>query len=381
MPGARRRRFDTPDEQSSEIIDALLARSAEVDGLDLESPAAEQIRQMIVTALRLAGDQTPDGDVRLLNASLKELRHALRVFAPYEHRRKVAVFGSARTAPEHPAYRQAVAFSERITRAGWMVITGAGDGIMGAAQEGAGRDDSFGLNIRLPFEQQANETIRGDEKLINFRYFFTRKVMFVKPSHAIALMPGGFGTHDEGFETLTLIQTGKAEIVPVVCLDEPGGSYWRDWEQYVVEHLAARHLISEDDLALFDVTDDVDDAVHTVMNFYSNYHSSRFVRDRILMRVWQAPDEAQLAELNDRFADVVKEGSIEVIEAAPPERHEVPGLPRLSFCFDRRKVGRLRQLIDFANSWVSVAASSPEEACAHELVPGEVPEDFDDVIW
>ncbi len=381
MAGARRRRFDTPDAESSSLIDALLARSAEIDGLDLDTPSAELIREIMVTALRLSAEQTPEGDLRMLNASLKELRHALRVFAPYEQRRKVAVFGSARTKPDHPTFRQAVAFSQRIVDEGWMVITGAGDGIMGAAQSGAGRDDSFGLNIRLPFEQQANSTIHGDEKLINFRYFFTRKVMFVKPSHAIALLPGGFGTHDEGFEALTLIQTGKSEIVPVVCLDEPGGSYWRDWREYLVEHLVARGLISEDDLALFDVTDDVDEAVHTVMNFYSNYHSSRFVRDRILIRVWQAPDEGQLAELNDRFGDIVSEGAIEVLDAAAPERDEAPGLPRISFCFDRRRVGRLRQLIDFANSWVAAEASPPEEACAHEIVPGEMPEDFDDVIW
>ena len=381
MARARRHRFDTPDPESSRLIDDLLERAASIDGLDLEDPAAESIREIIVTALRLAAEQTPAGDLRMLNASLKELRHALRVFAPHESRRKVAVFGSARTKPDARAWKQAHAFSKRIVEEGWMVITGAGDGIMGAAQAGAGRENSFGLNIRLPFEQQANSTIHGDEKLINFRYFFTRKVMFVKPSHAIALLPGGFGTHDEGFETLTLIQTGKSEIVPLVCLDEPGGTYWQDWRDYLVEHVANRGLITEDDLSLFDVTDDVEEAVHTVINFYSNYHSSRFVRDRIMIRVWQPPDEAQLDELNDRFSDIVTEGHIEVQPPAAPERHEAPGLPRISFCFDRRRVGRLRQLIDFANSWIPAVASPPEEACAHEIVPGEMPEDFDDVIW
>jgi len=381
MSKPRRRRFDTPDAESSRLIDQLLERSAEIDGLDLEDTSVEQIREIIVTALRMATDQTPTGDLRMLNASLKELRHALRVFAPHESRRKVAVFGSARTQPDHPTWKQAHEFARRIVEAGWMVITGAGDGIMGAAQTGAGRADSFGLNIRLPFEQQANATIHGDEKLINFRYFFTRKVMFVKPSHAIALLPGGFGTHDEGFETLTLIQTGKAEIVPVICLDEPGGTYWRDWHQYLRDHVADRGLISEDDLALFDVTDDVDEAVRTALNFYSNYHSSRFVRDRILMRFRHTPTAEQLDELNAQFGDIVTDGRIEVCEPAPLELHEAPGLPRLSFTFDRRRVGRLRQLIDVANSWVSVAESPAGEACAHEIVPGEMPEDFDDVIF
>ena len=381
MPKAPRRRFDTRDPESSQLIDALLERAREAHGLEPGSEAAESIREIMVTALRLAADSTPTGDLKLLTASIKELRHALRVFAPYEAQRKVAVFGSARTKADHPEWHQAYRFAERIVEEGWMVITGAGSGIMGAAQAGAGRDASFGLNIRLPFEQEANETIDGDPKLINFRYFFTRKVMFVKPSHAIALLPGGFGTHDEGFESLTLIQTGKSEIMPVVCLDVRGGSYWRDWEHYVRTHLAGPGLVSESDMSLFKVTDDVEVAVHEVLNFYSNYHSSRFVRDRLLIRLREAPGEAQLDELNVRFGDIVTRGRIEVVEPAAPEKDEAPGLPRIAFRFDRRSVGRLRQLIDQVNTWVPVSFSPPADACAHEIVAGQVPEDFDDVIW
>ena len=381
MPKVSRRRFDTPDPESSRMIDALLERAHQTDGLELGGESAEYIREIMVTALRLAHDGTSNGDIKLLSNSIKELRHALRVFAPYEGIRKVAVFGSARTTSDHPEWQQAHLFSRRIVEEGWMVITGAGEGIMGAAQGGAGRDSSFGVNIRLPFEQQANATITGDPKLINFRYFFTRKVMFVKPSHAITLLPGGFGTHDEGFEALTLIQTGKTEMMPIVCLDAPGGSYWRDWEQYVRSHLADRALIQEADLDLFKVTDNAEEAVREVLNFYSNYHSSRFVRDQLLMRVRKAPDDEQLEDLNVRFGDIVSSGRIEVVEAAPPERDEAPGLPRISFCFDRRSVGRLRQLIDQVNTWVPVHFSPPRDACAHELVPGQVPEEFDDVIW
>src|SRR5262245_15231918 len=257
--GKPRRRYEIDRPDLDRLAEDLVRRAAEAYG---RPESADWARQIIVTSLRLLRDGTEESDVKLLNSALKELRHSFRVFAPYEHFRKVAVFGSARTQPGEPAWKQAHAFAERIARDGWMVITGAGSGIMAAAQGGAGREASFGVNIRLPFEQQANETIAGDPKLINFRYFFTRKVVFVKESHAIALFPGGFGTHDEGFEALTLIQTGKSPIIPVVFVDAPGGSYWRDWEAWVRSHLAEHNLISERDLSLFRVTDDVDTAVH-----------------------------------------------------------------------------------------------------------------------
>lgn len=373
MSKSGRRRYDVRDPGLARRIDDIVAELAGLDHLDADTEDAELVRQLVVTATRLAGDGASTGNLRLLNNALKELRHAFRVFAPYEQLLKVACFGSARTPSDHPDWTQAHSFAERIISEGWMVITGAGGGIMAAAQAGAGREASFGVNIRLPFEQSANEVIAGDEKLINFRYFFTRKVMFVKEAHAIALFPGGFGTHDEGFEALTLIQTGKSEIVPVVFVDAPGGSYWRDWKRYVESHLGERGLIGPEDLALFEVTDDVDVAVRHLLRFYANYHSSRHVHDALLLRVRQAPSDAQLAELNDEFADLLAGGSIEVVDALPGEGGEVPGLPRLRLRAERRRVGRLRQLIDRVNTWAPEAAAEPRQALPPGILAEPVP--------
>ena len=368
MSQSGRRRYDVRDASLADQVDDLLARLQRIYELAPDSDRVESLRQIIVTATRLAGDDTSSGNVRLLNNALKELRHAFRVFAPYEDLRKVACFGSARTAPDHPDWHQAFAFAERIVDEGWMVITGAGGGIMAAAQGGAGREASFGVNIRLPFEQQANEIIAGDEKLINFRYFFTRKVMFVKEAHAIVLFPGGYGTHDEGFEALTLIQTGKSEIVPVVFVDAPGGSYWRDWQAYLEKHLRGRGLIGSEDFSLFKVTDDVETAVAEVLGFYSNYHSSRNIRDLLLIRVHRAPDGDQLERLNVEFADVLETGRIEIVDPHPAENGELPGFARIAMRAERRKVGRLRELIDQLNDWVPESSSPPREALPHQIV-------------
>jgi hypothetical protein len=328
-----------------------------------------------VTGLRLLSDGAKPGDLRLLNSALKELRHSLRVFAPWSHIRKVAVFGSARTERGSGDWEQARVFAERIVRAGWMVITGAGGGIMEAAQGGAGRKASFGVNIRLPFEQRANEVIEGDAKLINFRYFFTRKLTFVKEAHAIALFPGGFGTHDEACEALTLIQTGKGEMLPVVFVDAPGGSYWREWREYVLSHMGGGGFISPEDLDLFKVTDNLDEAVHEILKFYSNYHSSLFVGDRFVLRVRRAPAGDALERLNADFKDILTKGAIEVDEATPLEVDEALGLARVSFHFNRRDRGRLRQLIDRLNGLVVDEASAPGDASPHEILPGDLPDD------
>ena len=359
-----RRRYELRNAELNAKIEELIALAAAT--YEAGDDRADYVRQMLVTGLGLLGDDSSTGDLKLLNSTLKELRHAFRVFAPWAHVRKVAVFGSARTAPEHPDFEQARRFAERMVESGWMVITGAGDGIMGAAQGGAGRAASFGVNIRLPFEQHANPVIAGDPKLINFRYFFSRKLAFVKNSHAIALFPGGFGTHDEGFEALTLIQTGKSEMLPVVFVDSPGGSYWRDWQEYLRSHLLERRLISEDDLALFKVTDSVEDAVAEVTGFYRNYHSSRYVREWLVIRVREAPGVAELAALNDEFADVVAEGAIEVRGALPEEGGEADPFPRVLLRFDRKQMGRLRQLIDRLN-----ALAAPE-VCASDAAPHEI---------
>ena len=332
---------------------------------------------MCVTAIKLLQEQAPRGDLKLVNSSLKEIRYALRVFAPWEHVRKVSVFGSARTPAGAPEYEQARRFAEALAGAGWMVITGAGDGIMGAAQGGAGREKSFGVNIRLPWEQAANATIRDDKKLIRFRYFFTRKLFFMKEAHAIALFPGGFGTHDEGFEALTLLQTGKSELVPVVFVDAPGGSYWADWNRYVDTHLRARSLISPSDLALYKVTDDVDVAVREVLRFYANYDSSRYVGDLLVIRLRRAPDAAQLEQLNADFGDLVTEGRIATGAALPEENGEAAALPRLMFHFHRRDFGRLRQLVDRLNALVpdsdAKKSAAAKATTPHQVLPVEGP--------
>jgi uncharacterized protein (TIGR00730 family) len=371
---ATRRRYEVPDAELERDLESLLTRFQDRFG---PSQSPESVRQLLVTALRLVTDGATRADVRLVANALKELRHSFRVFAPYENVRKVAVFGSARTKPGSPDWVAAEQFAAQIAREGWMVITGAGPGIMEAAQAGAGRDASFGVNIRLPFEQQPNPHIAGDPKLINFRYFFTRKLVFVKEAHAIALFPGGFGTHDEGFEALTLIQTGRSEIVPVVFVDEPGGSYWREWERYVDSHLRERGLIDPDDRALFRVTNDVPEAVREITDFYRNYHSSRFVRDLLVIRLRSAPSDVEVAALNAEFGDLLIGGRIESCAALPEEEGEDAALPRLALLFNRRRVGRLRRLIDRVNGWATVPAS-PHDA-SPRAIPEGVPADVERV--
>jgi uncharacterized protein (TIGR00730 family) len=287
----------------------------------------------------------------LLSTALKELRYSFKVFAPYRHRRKVTVFGSARLPAEHPAYRQAVDFSRKVAEAGFMVITGAASGIMEAGHVGAGRENSIGVNILLPFEQDANAVIAGDAKLMHLKYFFTRKLLFVKESDAVALFPGGFGTQDEGFEVLTLIQTGKSHLFPVIMLDEPGGDYWRVWQRFVEDVLLKRKLISPADMALFKVTDSIDEAVAEVLNFYRVYHSMRYVKDDLVLRLQRPLPEPVLEKIRTQFVDIVRSGTFEVTSALPAESSDphLATLPRLKFHFDRRNLGRLRLLIDLIN--------------------------------
>ncbi len=361
-----KRRYRVHEQALDSLIEQLVAKAKEIYGDKMER---EFVHEILVTAIRLVRDGMPRGDAKFLNSALKELRHSFRVFKPFSHVRKVACFGSARTPTDHPEWKLAYEFADRITEAGWMVITGAGDGIMGAAQGGAGRDKSFGVNIRLPFEQAANKVIAGDKKLINFRYFFTRKVTFLKESHAIALFPGGFGTHDEGFEALTLVQTGKAQLLPIVFIDPKGGSYWRDLDEYIQKHLLARGMINPEDVDLYKVTDNLDEAIDEILNFYSNYHSSRFVNEILVLRVRHAPTGAQLDALNDEFSDIVNAGSIEVRDALPDEEEALEHT-RVVFEYDRKSTGRLRQLVNTLNSYVPEKASSPAQA-----TPPEIPEE------
>src|SRR6266700_2261392 len=240
---------------------------------------------MIVTALKIARDQMSVADLKLINRSIKEMRNAAKVFAPFQHLRKVAIFGSARTPTDSPEYEVAKDFAREMVAHNFMVVTGGGDGIMGAAQRGAGRAHSFGLNIRLPSEQRANEIIEGDPKLITLNYFFTRKLNFVKVAHAFALFPGGFGTLDETFEVLTLMQTGKARIIPVVLLDRPDGIYWETWMKFLTEHLLKLGFISQEDFSFFKVVHNVREAVAEILQFYKVYQSARWVGERLVIRI------------------------------------------------------------------------------------------------
>lgn len=309
------------------------------------------IEELVITALGIGNDELGVGDLKLMNRSLREMRDSNKTFHPYRNTNKISIFGSARTEPEKPEYKAAEHFGRLIAEQGFMTITGAGDGIMGAAQKGGGRENGFGLNIRLPFEQGANETIEGDPKLITFNYFFTRKLSFVKESEAVALFPGGFGTMDEGFEVLTLIQTGKARIIPIVMVDAPGGSYWKTWLQFIREHLFRLGMISESDFSLFKVCDDVEAAVEEVLLFYKNFHSYRYVGEKFIVRLNEKLTDEAVAALNADFQDIVKSGSIETSEALKAEKNEpeLAELPRLVFRAHQRNYGRYRELIDAIN--------------------------------
>jgi uncharacterized protein (TIGR00730 family) len=312
----------------------------------------EYVADIIESALKILTDVEDTGDVRVIQTAIRELRYAFRLFAPYAKFRKVTIFGSARTQANRMEYQQAVDFGKKIVEAGFMVITGAGGGIMQAGHEGAGSEKSFGANIRLPWEQSANPVIREDKKLVTFKYFFTRKLIFIRHSDAIALFPGGFGTMDEGYEALTLMQTGKSQLMPLVLVDRPGGTFWRTWDKHVREHLLRDQLISPDDLNLYQITDDTDQAVRIITRFYRNFHSSRFVRDLFVIRLRHAPADTALVALNEDFADIITGPKIKCVK---PTEEEVADddhvdLPRISFGFNRRDYGRLRQLIDVLNT-------------------------------
>ena len=310
------------------------------------------IEELIITALKMARDGVSLADLKLFNRSLREMRNATKVFAPYRAKQKVVVFGSARTASSEVEYQAAEVFAEKMRDLGYMIMTGGGDGIMGAAQKGAGRDASFGLNIRLPFEQRANETIDGDQKLINFNYFFTRKLHFVKESHAVALFPGGFGTMDEAFEVLTLMQTGKARILPVVMVDKPNGTYWHTWNSFLAEYLLKLGLISAEDFNLFKVTDSVDAAIDEIQQFYRNFVSYRWVDQRLVLRIRTAITDGALDEIRENFKDIIGANHFEQTVALPEESNEpdLAGLPRLVFVPVKKNFGRLRMFIDAVNA-------------------------------
>ena len=311
----------------------------------------DMYRVMRSTIGKLEKDQTARGDLKILSRTLRELRYAFKVFRPFRRRRKLTIFGSARTSPDHPEYQAAVELGQRMAKHGWMVITGAGGGIMEAGHRGAGREASLGLNIMLPFEQSANQYIEGDPKLVTMKYFFTRKLMFVKECSAVVCLPGGFGTLDEAMETLTLMQTGKQTMTPLVLLDHPGGSYWKDLGEFIEKQLGNGGMISPEDVRLYKITNSVDQAIEETLNFYRVYHSMRYVKNRLVFRLKAPLAESKLAYIRENYADILVDGTYEQTTAQPEEvgAPDLSELPRLVFHFNRRALGRLRMLIDCIN--------------------------------
>jgi uncharacterized protein (TIGR00730 family) len=327
------------------------ARPQPADEPPFSLESEDLIDMMKRTVDRLHLDGTTRGDLKILSRSLRELRYAFKVFQPYRRRRKVTLFGSARTHPDHPTYQQAIQLCHRMAELGWMIITGAGGGIMEAGHKGAGPEMSMGLNIMLPFEQSANPFIQGNPKLVTLKYFFTRKLMFVKECSAVVCCPGGFGTLDETLEVLTLLQTGKQTMFPMVLLDEPNGTYWPGLERFFREQLLRDKLISPEDVSLYRVTHTIEETVSEILNFYKVYHSMRYVNDILVLRLNQSLTDAKLAQLNEDFEDIIVSGKIEQKHALPEEASEpeLAHLPRCVMHFNRRNYGRLRQLINSIN--------------------------------
>jgi uncharacterized protein (TIGR00730 family) len=309
------------------------------------------IGEMIRTIIKLAADGTSRGELKILNRALKELRHAFKVFAPYGAVRKVSIFGSTHIKEDDPYYHLARDLAQRFAQEGLMVITGAGPGIMQAGHEGAGPENSFGVNIRLPAVQQANRFIKDDSKLMSFHFFFTRKLMFVKEADAVVIFPGGFGTHDELCEALTLAQTGKSQIVPIILMDLPGQAYWTAWERFLREAVLSRNYISGQEFSFFKVIDNVDDALREIKTFYRNFHSYRFVRHDLVIRLNHAPAPALIDMLNQEFVNILKGGKITRTEPLAEEADDPSTLHlhRLRVPFNREDFARLRQMIDIIN--------------------------------
>jgi uncharacterized protein (TIGR00730 family) len=330
-----------------EVIDQLM---------ELVGPIYHQelVREMIIAALKAGQEGDEKADLKLMNTTLKEMRFTSKVFGPYYNVRKVTVFGSARTLPDESVYEMACLFGRKLAEAGYMVITGGGSGIMQAVNEGAGPDYSFGINIRLPFDQKPNPVLEGNPRLIVYKYFFNRKVAFLKEANAIALFPGGFGTLDEAMETLTLLQTGKRDLLPLVLIDEPGGTYWSQWLKFFEEELLRQDYINASDFYLFERVDSVDEAIEKINHFYRRYHSMRYVEKQLVIRLTSDINLQSVQEIKEQFSDILTpKGNIYLSGPLPVEADEpeIGDLPRLVVDFDRKNFGRLRRLIDTINSY------------------------------
>ncbi len=352
---SRRQSTGRPD------LDQLIAEILDHAGAD--ENRRDLLLELLVTTVGLVGDEVDRLDLKITNAAVREMRRAFRVFAPYRSVPKATIFGSARAQPDDPLYLQARQLATLLAAAGWMVVTGGGPGIMAAGMEGAGRDRSFGINIRLPFEQ-SNPFLAGDPKQVEMKYFFTRKLMLLKESAGFAVLPGGFGTLDEALELLTLVQTGKADPSPIVLLDVEGGSYWEALERFVTTEVERRGLIDPEDRALYRRTDDAGQAAAEIVGFYRNYHSLRYVGEQLVLRLRSAPTEEELGDLSEEFAEICVDGTI---QASPPLPEEVAdadnlGLPRLALRFDRSRHAGLRQLINRLNRLSSAPPVQPMPA-------------------
>ncbi|NJL62141.1 MAG: LOG family protein [Methylacidiphilales bacterium] len=342
---------------SFDTLESLQTNIAELIDRLPESKHRQFIQQALLTILRLADTEIERLDWKILSSSLADMERGFQMFYDYRHVRKVTIFGSARLAPETPEYKMALEFAHRVAELGFMVMTGGGGGIMQAGHEGAGRDNSFGLNIQLPFEQQANPYIEGDRKLIHFKYFFTRKLFLLKESDAVAVFAGGFGTQDEAFECMTLSQTGKFGPVPLVLIDHPGGDYWLSWSKYVDEHLLKTGLVSPEDPNLYTITDNLEVACNAITSFYQVYHSSRYVSNQLVIRLKSNLSDAEVDQLNTEFSDILVKGKIQKSQALPQEgQDETIDLPRLILNFNQRDLGRLYQMIATINNMGRLSA-------------------------
>lgn len=353
-------------------VDSALTEVLAVVGNDEND---DLVRSLIVAALDMDNANVDRLELKIANQALVEMLHSWKVFSPHGSRAKVTIFGSARTRRGSPDYDLAVRFGRRMAERDWMAITGAGPGIMTAAIEGVGRDRSFGVNIMLPFEQRAADVIDGDDKLATFKYFFTRKLTFMKETDAFALFPGGFGTLDEAFELLTLIQTGKSYPAPIVLLDHEGSTYWASWRRFIEDEVLAAGMVGAEDMSMFLHTHDVDEAAEYLCAFYSCYHSLRYVGKRLILRLRSpVPDEA-LASLNERFADIVVSGEIEPVPATDAERRDRDhvDLPRLALRFDNRSFARLIQLIHAINDVAGQEGAGAAPGLVHDVAPDPDP--------
>ncbi len=340
------------EEAVADAVESVLSASSTETPEERRRHVEDLIQMIKDSADKLASDNSSRGDLKILSRTMRELRYAFKVFSPYRSRRKVTVFGSARTRPEEETYIQAVECGKAFAEKDWLVITGAASGIMEAGHRGAGRSHSMGLNIMLPFEQSSNPIIAGDSKLVHMKYFFTRKLMFVKECDAVVCLPGGYGTLDEFLEVITLLQTGKRDIIPVVLLDAKGGNYWQAMQEFVDAHLLKGRMISPEDYSLYKITDNVQEAVDEVMNFFRNYHSMRYVRNQLVLRMNEPLHPMLLDDIRFEFKDLISgDGTFEQLSALAAEKDEpeLADKPRLAFTFNRRNLGRLRQLIDVIN--------------------------------